>query len=343
MDISLLSDQDRQEWMDFVAVHPDCWHYHHVGWKEVIERAYGHRCLYLLARDKGQVTGVLPLVLIKSRLFGRSLTSLPYLDFAGLAAGDDVTRARLLQEATELAHSYCVGHLELRQTKTASEDLRTDTHKVSLVLDLPSTAERLWKSLPSERRNRIRKAQQAGLSVECTGQDGVPSFYRVWTENMRDLGSPPHSREFFENILRVFSSSALVILVKHGRICVGAGICLYEKGTLTLPWVSSLRQYRQRYPNNILYWEAMRLAIEKTCGVFDFGRSSVNSGTFTFKVRWGAVARPLLWQFKFLGREPAQLPGADDQKYRLGIAVWRMLPVGLTRLIGPALRKNITA
>ncbi len=343
MNISLCSDSDVDDWREFVTAQEDCCHYHRHGWQEVIKRAYGHQCFYLLAKDKGQPTGILPLVLVKSRLFGRSLTSLPFLDFAGLVATDPESRHGLLDKATELCLAHRVDYLELRQTKPIGDDFTTDTHKVSLTLELKPNEEQLWKALSSERRNRIRKARKAHLSVEFAGEAALPVFYRIWAENMRDLGSPAHSYAFFDQILRVFSSSARVILVKHHTVPVGAAICLYAKGVLTLPWVSSLRKYFSLYPNNILYWEAMLFAIEQSCRLFDFGRSSKDSGTYVFKTRWGAVPQTLHWQFKvFHDKEPGR-PATEGPKYRWATGVWKRMPVGLTKLIGPLVRKNITA
>jgi FemAB-related protein (PEP-CTERM system-associated) len=210
-------------------------------------------------------------------------------------------------------------------------------------LALPSDEDQLWRRLSSERRNRVRKARKAELSVELGGEEVLPVFYRIWAENMRDLGSPAHGYAFFAEILRIFSSTAKIILVKHQGQSIGAGLCLYSKGMLTLPWVSSLRKHFSLYPNNILYWEAMRFALRQGCRVFDFGRSSRDSGTYKFKTRWGAVPQPLHWQFKFFGGEESGFPATDGVKYRWAAGIWKRIPVAVSKIIGPRIRKNITA
>ncbi len=343
MEITEYSETDRVEWESYVDNRPSCWHYHRIGWKEVIETAYGHQCRYLVARNNGSVAGILPLAVIKSRLFGHSLTSLPFLDYSGLAADNSEARDALIARAVGMADKTRTGYLELRQIEPVTDQFRTDTHKVTLVLDLPADPEQLLNSLPSERRNRIRKARKSELSVEFHDRSMLTTFYRIWTENMRDLGSPAHSLKFFDTILRVFSDSAGVVLVKYHQKYIGAAICLYAKEMLTLPWVSSQRRYFELYPNNILYWEAMCFAIRQGCRRFDFGRSSVGSGTYTFKIRWGAKEVPLYWQFYTPGGGELSLPATENPKYRLALAVWKHLPVGLTRLVGPSIRKYITA
>ncbi len=343
MEITLYSEADRSEWEAYVDRCPSCWHYHKIGWKEVIETAYGHQCRYLVARENGSITGILPMAVIKSRLFGHSLTSLPFLDYGGLVADNSTVRDTLIARAIQMTDESHAGYLELRQTVSVTDTFRTGTHKVTLVLDLPVDPEQLLNALPSERRNRIRKARKSELSVEFHDRSMLPTFYNIWTENMRDLGSPPHSMKFFDTILRVFSDSSRLILVKYRQEYIGAALCLYEKEMLALPWVSSQRKYFELYPNNILYWEAMCFAIQQGCRRFDFGRSSVGSGTYTFKIRWGAKEVPLYWQFYTPGGRDLSLPATDNPKYRLALAVWKHLPVGITRLVGPSIRKYITA
>jgi FemAB-related protein (PEP-CTERM system-associated) len=343
MRVALLTDQHKPRWDEFVLAHPECSLYHHWGWKEVVERSYGHTCFYLLAEEGDRLLGILPLVKVKSMLFGSSLTSLPYLDSAGVVVADDHARQSLLDEAIRLTRENNLHHLELRQTKALENGWPTLTHKVCLTLSLQPDLELLWKSLPPERRNRIRKAEKNDLSVEFGGEQLLPVFYDIWTENMRDLGSPPHSFHFFDNILKCFPSCSRIVLVKHKAVPVGGAVCLFYKKRFHVPWVSSLREYFDLYPNNLLYWEAMKHAASSGYEVFDFGRSSIGSGTYIFKLRWGAKEEPLFWQYKLSEGSNQKPPSRDDFKQNLAVKMWKRMPVGATRLIGPKIRKFITA
>jgi len=330
-------------WNRFVNDNRHCWLYHRFEWKEVIEHAYGHECHYLFTQRDNAVTGILPLTLIRSRLFGSSLTSLPFLDFAGLVAVDEQSTQLLLSKALQIAEESNVDYIELRHIEKNTNGYQTDTSKVTLTMELGENEERLWKSLPSERRNRIRKAAKAGLTVDFRELPALPVFYKIWTENMRDLGSPAHSLAFFQKILEVLEPYSKIALVRFGKTYVGAAICLYYKGLMAVPWVSSLREFFNLYPNNILYWEAMRYALAHGCHNFDFGRSSVDSGTYKFKIRWGATPTPLYWEFKLLKDSERSLPTTYKRRLNFATSLWKRLPVGLTRWLGPKLRKNITA
>ena len=85
------------------------------------------------------------------------------------------------------------------------------------------------------------------------GEDGVQNFFAVFARNMRDLGSPVHGPSFFHSILNTFDEQAAIILVRDGALTIGAACCLFLGDTMSIPWVSSLRPYFGRCPNQVLY------------------------------------------------------------------------------------------
>ena len=81
-------------WDAFVRAAPGWTHFHLIGWKNVIERVFGHECIYLAASDdSGRLAGVLPLVRVKSMVFGHFLVSMPFLNYGGPLGGDAAVRA----------------------------------------------------------------------------------------------------------------------------------------------------------------------------------------------------------------------------------------------------------
>jgi serine/alanine adding enzyme len=342
MRVELSEHHSRGSWDAFVADRPGCWHYQLFGWKDVIERTYGHSCFYLRAVQGDEVVGLLPLANIESRLFGRSITSLPFLDTAGVEALDSSGRDALISRARDLCGERSSHYLELRQAQLLPGEFSVDTRKVSLTMALRDSVDKQWDSLSSERRNRVRKAQKAGLSAEIGGASLLPEFYRVWSRNMRDLGSPAHSRRWFEEVLSVFADTASIILIRSQHRAVGAALMIHYKGILAVPWVSSLREAFEKHPNDLLYWESIRSAQERGCGHFDFGRSTAGSGNYTYKVRWGATASPIFWHYAARGEAAPRLPESDEPRYRLATWLWKRLPVSVANLVGPRIRKGIT-
>src|SRR5207248_8788502 len=56
--------------------------------------------------------------------------------------------------------------------------------RVTMLLTL-TTKDAVWKALPSERRNRVRKGEKNGLTAAWCGAEALDDFYRVFAVNMR--------------------------------------------------------------------------------------------------------------------------------------------------------------
>lgn len=280
--------------------------------------------------------------MIRSRLFGRSLVSLPFLDGGGVCADDHPTKVELYQQALRLCEDYSVDLLDLRHREPSGLDLPLRGSKITLLLDLAESPDRMWERFEGEIRNRIRKALKSGLTVSWSGLEGLDAFYDVFATNMRDLGSPVHSRRFFVAIMEEFAESARLVLVKKGSQTIGGAVCLFFKDTLLVPWVSSLRKYFSICPNNLLYWEVIRWGCEKGYQRLDFGRSSPGTGTHRFKKQWGTVEKPLRWQCVGLKRDRPPVVESGNPNYAWVVRIWRRLPVTVTKMIGPVLRRHIS-
>jgi FemAB-related protein (PEP-CTERM system-associated) len=331
---------DELLWDEYVSRRLGAGVYHRSGWARVIERSYGHRPVYLWARDGSAVHGVLPLVLFRGALGRRSLVSLPFLDEGGLCADSDAARRVLWDAAVALSKRERANVIELRQGDPSGLPLAPLGSKVSVMLELASDAGTMWKGLDAKVRNQVRKATTSGLTAGWSGIDGLDDFYAVFRHNMRDLGSPVHARRFFAAILEEFAGDARLLLVRDGPRVVAGGVVMVFRDTVLVPWASSLREWRSRCPSNLLYWEVMRSACDKGLRWLDFGRSTPGGGTYRFKMQWGGRERRLHWQV-----DPAdQASGVDAEspRYRWLIRAWQRLPVGLATAIGPVLRRRLS-
>jgi len=333
---------DAGEWNAFVNGHRESTNYHLYGWKQVIEQSFGHKTHYLAARTSDhRLCGILPLVFMKSLMFGRFLVSLPYFNYGGLLTCHDDAASRLLDRTRRMIGESRADHVELRHLRSIEGELTTKSHKVTMILDLADSVEHQWQSLDPKVRNQIRKAEKNGLKAISGHLELLDGFYDVFSRNMRDLGTPVYGKPFFRSILESFPDTTRIITITLAGQPVASGLLTWFRGTLEVPWASSIRDFRELCPNNLLYWEAIRFAIDSDASRFDFGRSTPGEGTFRFKKQWGAQPRPLFWQY--LLNSNAVLPELNpaNRKYQLAIRLWQRLPVALTRLLGPAIVSNI--
>jgi FemAB-related protein (PEP-CTERM system-associated) len=311
-------------------------------WYYAIQEAYGHTPLYLEGEDGAGHQAILPSFLIRSRVFGTVVTSMPFLD-AGGPCGSSPSLARtlvasLLNEAAERGARL----VEFRCTVPMDLPLLPKGDKVNLCLQLPKTPELLWRQLDTKVRNQIRKAERSGLSIEFGHAEKLNDFYEPFVHNMRDLGSPVHALGFFQTILTVFGDNAQVILVRKGAKAIGGLIALTFKDSLIVPWASSFRQYLPLCPNMLLYWETLRLGCLQGFRRFEFGRSSRNSGTYRFKRQWGALEEPLFWYTIPINRYKVKQLPITSKRVTLLTNIWRHLPLYVTRCLGPKIRRYLT-
>jgi len=333
----IVTDIAPADWDEFVTSHPEATGYHCWAWKAIFERGLGQRTHYLAAVEGGRIQGVLPAVEIRSWVFGRTLSSLPYVNYGGVLAATDTARAALLAAAVRLAADRGLTEVLLRHVRRQFPALTAKTHKVSMLLPLQPTADEMWAKLDRKVRNQIRKGEKSGLTVEAGSLELLDDFYSVFARNMRDLGTPVYGRSLFEEILKTFPEQARLHVARLGSTPVAGALSYRFRQVVEVPSASSLREHRSRCPNHLLYWSLLREAIGQGCVTFDFGRSTPGDGTYHFKEQWGGVAHQLSWECAGVSR-PARIDSSPrDGRFGLGVAVWKRLPVSVATALGPSI------
>ena len=408
VDIHLVTNSHKDTWDSYVQNHPHGTLYHLFGWKNVIERTYGHKTYYLMASNSGvlgatdnrqlatgtarSAVGILPLVHLKHFLFGNSLVSMPFFDTGGILANNEETEKTLLLEAVKLGQDLKVSTIELRHTEplawligspqpiadsrkpnemsasfpqkhfeifqfhletekikesnqSCSSCLKiqtaTSSHKVRMLLELPDSSDALMRSFKSKLRSQIRKPIKEGLNAMMGGADLLNDFYHVFCLNMRDLGSPVHSKKLIQNVLAEFPEKAKIVIVYKEKEPVACSVVIGFKEILENPWASALRNYSRLSPNMLLYWTMLEYACDNGYSYFDFGRSTPDEGTYKFKEQWGSKPTPLHWHYVSLDGGQIETAGSEKSKFDKAIHYWQKLPVPVTKVLGPMIRKHI--
>lgn len=316
--------------------------YHDYKWGIVVEENFGHKYYCLLCEEQnGVITGILPLIHMKSWFSGNIFVSLPFFNYGGVCADDSERENLLIKKAIETAKDLGASHMELRQEKRLGNGFPEKTSKVSMRLDLPPLSDDLWKNFPSKLRSQIKVPQKAEMTARVGRLEELDSFYHVFSVNMRHLGTPVYPKRFFKSMLTIFPKNTWICSVYSGDSPVASGFLAGGKRMLEMPWASSIRKYNKLGPNMLLYWTCLSFACEQGYSVFDFGRSTFGESTYKFKEQWGAKPVQLYWHYWLRrgGEIPDITPG--NPKYKLAIECWKKLPVSITRILGPPIIKNI--
>lgn len=338
---------DGPAWDRFVREHPRASPYHFFGWKDAVERAYGHPASYLVAEGGGRIRGVLPLVLIRGPWIADCAVSLPFCDFAGPLGQDEATVTALLHKASSWSRSERAD-LEIRCDRAEPAVEREGLSaiaavgsKVRMTLALPSSSEELFKSFTTKLRTRIRRPEKNGLQFSWAGASELPAFYGVFCRRMRDLGSPVHARALFDTLLPAYGDRARLGVVRLGDTTVAAGICLSTGSLTSVPWSASLSEHNKLGPNMLLYWCFLEYAADHGVSRFDFGRSTVGEGTYNFKSQWGTTAEPLAWYTSADQPEDGSARGPGAKRVLIE-SLWRKLPLRVANALGPRLRRYVS-
>jgi FemAB-related protein (PEP-CTERM system-associated) len=300
--------------------------------------AYGLSLQILVAWQQGEVCGVLPLVIQRSLLFGRRAVSVPWADAGGLLASDQNCGAALLQRAIGLLREERLQRLVLRQATPLSDWPVDRSDKLAMQLRLAEDPDVLWKSFDPKVRNQVRKSEKSGVVTETVPLDeGLDGFFEVYSRNMRDLGSPGHSRRYFAALSGAFPGGVEIHLARcEGRV-VGAGLTMSNGNRLDIPWASSLQEFNRHCVNHSLYWHILSRACRIGFQWFYFGRSTRGSGPHHFKKQWGAEEVPLYWYSLDVEGRPQVSQQAPQDSFGLAVRIWKRLPLGVTRALGPLL------
>lgn len=345
IEIKSITASDYPAWDQYVLSHTEGGPYLSTAWKQAVEKAYGHQTHYLAAINENEIKGVLPLVFIKPPLGRGGMVSLPFCDYGGILADTKEISAQLMDHAVGFSRELQTD-LEIRSPRACSilencNGFYPSTEKCRMILQLPESSDLLMSGFKSKLRSQIRKPSKEGLRAVMGHAELISDFYTVFCRNMRDLGSPVHSRKWINSVIQAFGNRARVSVVYKDDIPVGGGIVLTSRDTMTIPWASTLRIYNKWSPNMLLYWTFLAHAADNGFTFFDFGRSTPGEGTYAFKKQWGAESVPLFW-YKL--KTTSSRTGTRHTGFSLrhtGETLWRKLPLGAANFLGPGLRKYI--
>jgi FemAB-related protein (PEP-CTERM system-associated) len=315
----------------FALSRPEAEPFHLPEWSHAVERGCRQRAHILVAEDeRGAITGLLPLTEMRSPLFGSALVSTGF-GVGGGVLGDGADA--LGEAAWRLAQDLRCASVELRGGVLPRGWERREGTYAGFVREIPAGDDAILKAIPRKQRAEVRRALGFGLDV-ATGRD-IAAHYRVYSESVRNLGTPVFPRALFEAVLDGFDAD--ILTVSRAGTPLASVLSLYFNGTVYPYWGGGTAEARPSRANDLMYYELMRHAAARGCTRFDFGRSKLGTGAFSFKKNWGFEPQPLVYATKGETRETNPL----SPKYRLQIAVWKKLPLPLANLLGPHLSRGL--
>ncbi len=329
-------------WDAFVLAHPDGTFFHRAAWAGIIERAFGHRTHYIYVERDGAITGVLPLAQVKTMLFGNTLISVPFCVYGGPLAADQESAGALSEHAASLLKKTGASAVEFRYREPADETddwLERPDLYVTFRKQIESDNDKNMKAIPRKQRAMVRKGIQNNLRSVANRDAAL--LHGIYAESVRNLGTPVFSRRYFTMLAEVFGDDCDVVTVLDGDNAIASVMNFWFREEVLPYYGGGTTSARNRAANDFMYWEVMRRAAERGCGVFDFGRSKIGTGSHDFKKNWGFVPENLHYRYKLA--PGASIPDHNplNPKYRLFIAGWKQLPLSVANAIGPSIVRGL--
>ncbi|MCK4622658.1 MAG: FemAB family PEP-CTERM system-associated protein [Desulfuromonadales bacterium] len=340
MQIRIATDADQKNWDEYALNHGAGTIFHLCQWQQAIEKAFAHPNLSLLAMKQGEIVGVLPLFELKSRLFGHSLSSVPFAELGGPLSDSAQIAAELLTYATDQGRQLSCEYIELKNQE-ALPGLPTKALYVNFSREIYPDVEENLLAIPRKSRAAVRKGIKEGL-VATFGNDQFDDFYEIMAHSYHQLGTPIFAKKFFRAFLDVFNDdcSVMVVRTKEGQPVAGV-LSFYYKDRVLPYYAGSLFEYRKLCTNDFMYWTLMKNGCEKGYKLFDFGRSKVETGSYSFKKHWGFEPSPLAYQYQLITADEMPNLSPANPKYKRKIEMWRKMPFALTKILGPPLAKYL--
>ena len=352
IEVDVVRSDKADTWNNLVERSPYASAYHLWEWGEALSSTYKHQRYYLATTQNGDVSGILPLIHVKSRLFGNRLISLPFCEHGGPLADprlkDEETRRvieGLLDATNNLARALGVEYVEIRNPQAS---VMQDLHcaqgysafqkYTTFKIDLAREQKELWSSLHQRARNKVRKAVKSGVEVEeADGVQRLKDYYKLYLKTQRRHGSPPHGYKLFEKLYDAYQPKGKmkILLAEHQGKPI-AGLINFHHNKMIFGWDSvGDAEHRRFHPTNLLLWNTVEWGVKNGYRTFDLGRTRRATTVYRFKSGWGGKETYLKDYVYFVGSNNTEFPDPEQTRYRYLSKLWGLVPTSLSKKIGP--------
>ena len=327
-------------WDRFVTACPNATFFHRAGWQNIVRSVFRHETYFLYVEVEGRIQGVLSLGHVSSWLFGKSLTSLPFAVYGGVAVLNAESANALETEAQKIAQHLGVAHLELRNVHPRNVEWPTQDLYVAFRKEILPQEDANLQAIPRKQRAMVRKGMKNGLASEI--DSGVDRFFELYANNVHRHGTPAMPKRYFEALRAEFGADCdvLTVTASDGH-ALSSVMSFYFRDEVLPYYAGDDESARDLAANDFKYWELMRRSCARGLKLFDFGRSKQGTGSYSFKKNWGFEPKPLHYEYCLYKRDAIPQNNPSNAKYKLLIAAWRRMPIGLANWLGPHIVRNL--
>lgn len=205
----------------------------------------------------------------------------------------------------DLEGRFFCDHLLKSGWRPSSEQVQ---FKNTALLDLTGDEESWLARMKQKARYNLRLAQRSGIIIRIAKEEDLQSLYRMYAQTAARDGFIIREESYYIGVWERFSRAGMahaLIAEVEGQPVAGLVLFHFGKRAWYLYGMST-NLHREKMPNYLLQWEAMRLAKSLGCEIYDlwgapdeFESSDPMFGVFRFKEGLGATVlrTPGAWDY----------------------------------------------
>ena len=323
----------RQQWNEYLEQNPHAIAWQAFDWSAVVSRHYQYQFLPLAAFENGKLAGILPLY---QGLVGRrkGLISVPFAVAGGILGDNDPVRAALLMKAVTISEQQGGIPITLKQYKLRiAGDLHTDETYFNRELSLQRDPESLREQVNPANLALAELAQREGLEVEYPSTN-IAEFYNLLLRHHSDQGVPCVGEAWIRSLINMGLYS-FALARSEGRLVAATMVKKFKK-TVSFPFSCVAGKHKTADAAAYgLYWNLINRFAQEGFEIFHSGRIPKSQSVVDFRLGWGGIAYPYYYQSYPNLRGRTEQAVRHGFKRRLVSTMWKGLPLGVARHLGP--------
>ena len=279
-----------ESWNEKILKHKNYTFFHTSEWSKLISDTYGYTPMFQVTKKGDEITGILPLMEVKSFITGKRGIGLPFSDFSDPLVNSADEFELLLDAAKEHGKKSGWKYIEI---KGAQDYMPVDTDnylEYVHVIDLNLNEEQLFSGFDSTTKRNIRKADNENVRVyQSQSLESVDHFYKLNSLTRKRHGLPPQPYSFFKNLYNIIlkNNSGTIFLAEHDSRVIAGAVYLHFGEKALYKYGASDMSYQNLRANNLVMWEAIKWYNSKGFSEFSFGKTEPdNEGLRRFKSGW---------------------------------------------------------
>lgn len=269
----------RSDWEELVAASNQGTVYHGAPWLEAVARLSADKVALYGAFREGKLVAGVPLLTRRRGVleFAQRAFATPYGNVMVHPGLDAALFPNLLAAAQRLARRFSLTTLTASPFAEPIESrLGWQAIPRATFLLRSSSLKGLWRSMASEVRNRIRKAEKAGISI--TTEQCAPGFFEIYHEVFQRQGARVEfTGTAFDRFLSEVQENGIgkvyVARAPDSTLCA-ACLVVHDRNRAYYSLAASHPELRKTGAPSLLVWEILRDVLQ-TRDEFDFGGANV--------------------------------------------------------------------